>query len=138
LIVSAAILLNIFSGIENWKRDLTTNYAKLDSQSDDPSLRPISVPMSPQEAAEVIVSWASTQPRWEVIEQPSSDTPIGIHLVHKTRLLRFTDDIRVTLVPIDAGQTRVEAESQSRIGKGDFGQNPRNLRELLSAFDNDR
>jgi uncharacterized protein (DUF1499 family) len=44
--------------------------------------------------------------------------------------MKYRDDIRVQIEPAAEG-TRLSAESRSRVGKGDLGQNPRNLRELL-------
>ncbi|MFK8111816.1 MAG: DUF1499 domain-containing protein [Rubripirellula sp.] len=37
-------------------------------------------------------------------------------------------------MPDGSGATRVEAQSQSRVGKGDLGQNPRNLKEIMSEL----
>ena len=41
---------------------------------------------------------------------------------------------RVRIVPNGDG-CRLHARSQSRVGRGDFGQNRRNLRELFAALD---
>lgn len=133
LAVSAAIMLSIFSRIENWKRDLTTNYAKLDPNSPDPMLRPLTIPSSPDEVADRVEQWVARQPRWSIEAREKTDSAITLHLIHRTTLMRFTDDIHVRL-EIDGKQTRVEAESQSRVGKGDLGQNPRNLKELVSGL----
>jgi uncharacterized protein (DUF1499 family) len=47
-------------------------------------------------------------------------------------LFRFKDDITVRV--INRGSERVlAAKSRSRVGKGDLGQNPRNLKQLLEA-----
>jgi uncharacterized protein (DUF1499 family) len=81
----------------------------------------------------MIEQWAEAQPRWTVESREQSPSGITIHLTHVTKVFRFTDDIHVRLV-LDGGDTRVEAESRSRIGAGDLGQNPRNLRELTSAL----
>jgi uncharacterized protein (DUF1499 family) len=43
------------------------------------------------------------------------------------------DDVHVRLIA-DGVNTRVEAKSQSRVGVGDLGQNPRNLRQLTNAL----
>jgi uncharacterized protein (DUF1499 family) len=51
-------------------------------------------------------------------------------LTRTTPVMRFTDDIDVVL-RAEGNSTRVQAESQSRVGKGDLGQNPRNLKELV-------
>ena len=54
--------------------------------------------------------------------------------VRKTRLFGFEDDVTARVYPDPVG-ARLELTSASRLGKGDFGQNPRNLEELLRAVD---
>ena len=54
-----------------------------------------------------------------------------MNLIRVTPIMRFTDDITVILRNEKEG-TRVKATSQSRVGKGDLGQNPRNLKELVN------
>lgn len=53
-----------------------------------------------------------------------------VRLVRATRFWRFEDDVTVKISPAEGGSV-VTAQSQSRVGKGDLGQNPRNLIELL-------
>ncbi len=62
-----------------------------------------------------------------------SAEPGAMHLVRRTRVLGFADDIRLTLVTDGAG-VRIDAESRSRVGKGDLGQNRRNILELFAAL----
>lgn len=60
----------------------------------------------------------------------------GLHAVRATSMLSFKDDVNATVEPGDTpGWTRLKLTSSSRSGKSDFGQNPRNLRELLDALD---
>jgi hypothetical protein len=135
----------VMFGIKNLLRGLTVNFASLDSANDDPMLHPVLLPQSPEAIAGNIESWANDRSGWAVV--PSQDTPdphppspehstgrtIEIHLTRTTRLFRFVDDIRVSLTREAAG-TRVDATSQSRIGKGDLGQNPRNLKEFTQML----
>ena len=133
----AAVMMSIFSRIENFKRDFTVNHASLDPSSADPQLRPLVLSKSPADVANMIEQWASQHPRWSVQSQSEDEDGIEIHLTRTTRFLGFTDDIHVRLVAVGE-QTRIEATSQSRFGKGDLGQNPRNLKELLSGLGEDR
>jgi uncharacterized protein (DUF1499 family) len=137
LVVSAAMMMSIFSRIENWKRDFTVNHAKLDPRSSDPLLRPLVVSQSPGEIAKLIEQWAEKHSRWSVESHAEIEGGIEIHLTRTTLVMRFIDDIHVRLAAAGDG-TRVDAESQSRVGKGDLGQNPRNLRELVSGLREDR
>jgi uncharacterized protein (DUF1499 family) len=56
-----------------------------------------------------------------------------VQATRTTRIFRFVDDISVLLEPA-VGGTAVAARSGSRIGRGDLGQNRRNLAELWEAL----
>jgi uncharacterized protein (DUF1499 family) len=132
----AAVTLFIFSHIDDWSRDLTTNTASTDEASDD--LKPLTLHMPIGQALDKLRRTVDELDRWE--ESPSSTenvpaTTDDIHLVRTTPLLRFKDDVYVRLQPSDDGQsTTFHVRSQSRVGRGDLGQNPRNIRELLQRL----
>jgi uncharacterized protein (DUF1499 family) len=44
----------------------------------------------------------------------------------------FTDDIAVRITPTDAGGSRVDVRSASRVGRSDVGTNARRIREYLA------
>lgn len=67
-------------------------------------------------------------PRWALGNSAYGE----LSATRQTGLLRFTDDITVRIVERNGG-TEAHFESASRVGKGDLGQNPRNLTELLEA-----
>ena len=69
-------------------------------------------------------------PRWTL----ENNTNGELHATRRTGLFRFVDDVTVRVVERASG-TEVYFESASRIGKGDLGQNRRNLKELLRAID---
>jgi uncharacterized protein (DUF1499 family) len=136
LAVAILVLLTIagilVTHVEDWSRDLTTNYAATSDEARDERLRPIEAAASPDFLADMTVQAVDTLPQWELIERTSEDSTIRLHFVRTTGLVGYKDDIRVRIEPAGAG-ARLSAESQSRVGKGDLGQNPRNLRELLGA-----
>lgn len=127
--------------IDNWGRDFTENYATTDENASDPALRPVTSDLAPSVLTEQMTSWVAKQSRWK-LESSSTDADgrVKLHLIRTTLIWRFKDDIHVTISPrpsaVDDSQggSIVTAESQSRIGKGDLGQNPRNLRELLGVI----
>ena len=133
--------------IDNWRRGLTTNWAELRDASDDPELRSLNLQASPHEVAERISNWAERTSRWRLTEvndsQGETTSPDGsstdshvsiqLRLTRRTRVFRFVDDVHVVLAPSGSG-TKVTAESRSRVGKGDLGQNRRNLKELVRAL----
>ena len=55
-------------------------------------------------------------------------------LTRRTWMVRFIDDVLVWLEETPGG-CRVHARSRSRIGRGDLGQNRRNLRGLFRTVD---
>jgi uncharacterized protein (DUF1499 family) len=128
----AAVLgagLILVAHVEDWSRDLSTNVATTSDDSQDPRLRTIESKLPPGELADVVVAAVQELPRWELIEQ-SREPNVELHFVRTTGLMRFRDDVRVRIEPVGGG-SRLSAVSRSRVGKGDLGQNPRNLRELL-------
>ena len=115
----------------SWLDGFTKNWADLTESDEDPGLRAVVVPLPPREA----VTWAcpviDALPRWAVV---SADPQTGsLHATHRTALWRFVDDVRLELRP-HRGGTIITGRSRSRIGKGDLGQNARNLRELTAAM----
>lgn len=133
----AIVTLYIFSHIDDWSRDLTTNFAKTDPLSTD--LRPLELPLPPDRAASLVRQAAESLRGWQVAEESPSDLGGGVvewHFVRTTLLMRYKDDIHARIEPSASGESvTVHLRSQSRIGKGDLGQNPRNLRELLRAIE---
>lgn len=120
-------------GMNQWHRGLTVNRAEVSPDAEDPRLVSPVLAIPPSDVALRIRNWADSQPRWSIASTESSRNETRLHLTRRTRLFRFTDDVRVQLVAVESG-TRVTAQSQSRLGKGDLGQNARNLRELLQAI----
>lgn len=85
---------------------------------------------TPEKVAQTLQTIGNDKPIWSVETVETQDTgETQVHLIRKTALLGFIDDIHANLVPVDTG-TRVDVSSQSRIGKGDLGQNPRNIEDL--------
>lgn len=153
--VTAVVLLAVLSPfivmalyVDDWSRDLTTNTAATSPEAIDERLRPLEVDASPAAVRAVTRAFAETQAAWTVAEEDKplpSDSPIRtpaseasattIHLVRTTGLMGYRDDIWLVIEPTDDGGARLHADSRSRVGKGDLGQNPRNLRELLAALE---
>lgn len=131
------LLLALFAAmawqIDDWSRDWTTNFAATDPQATDATLHPPTVPASLSEATSWFARFAAARPQWQIREETSAPPQARLHLERTTRLWRFVDDVHVTLTETDGG-VLVELTSQSRVGKGDLGQNPRNLREILTAL----
>jgi uncharacterized protein (DUF1499 family) len=119
--------------VDDWRRDLTTNVAATAPEAADSLLRPLELTPPVGEVAQLIEAAAAGLRGWQLLEQVSSPDGVELRFVRTTRWLRFKDDIVVRVH--DRGLMReVTAVSASRVGRGDLGQNPRNLRELFSAL----
>lgn len=71
-------------------------------------------------------------PRWSLVAyQPETSE---VRAEARTRLLKFVDDVLIRIVRRDDGMA-VEVRSASRVGRGDFGQNARNIRVFFDALD---
>jgi uncharacterized protein (DUF1499 family) len=109
---------------------LTRNWADTDEPG-DAAVTPLELHLPPAEALQHVAAVIRRLPRWQV---EASDAGNGtLHATRRTRLWRFVDDVRLRLETAP-GRVRVHARSQSRLGKGDLGQNRRNLLELFAAL----
>jgi uncharacterized protein (DUF1499 family) len=109
---------------------LRTNVAETSTNPEFPELRTRVYKAPPERVLEAIKAAIASRPgTWELV---SSDTSGHVHATKK--VLVFTDDVYIFLQTQPAG-TRVDARSQSRVGKGDFGENRRHIATLLSDVD---
>ena len=70
---------------------------------------------------------------WTVV---CEDDQLGVlEAESATLVLRFIDDIHVSVGLDDDGQTRVDVTSASRAGRGDLGRNPRTIGRYLRRLD---
>ncbi len=84
---------------------------------------------NPGELTSAVERTIEKLPRWTL----ESSTNGELNATRQTGLLRFTDDVTVHIVERASG-SEAHFDSASRVGKGDLGQNPRNLKELLEAI----
>src|SRR5262245_57309085 len=114
-------------GLWRW---LTRNWADT-GEPGDPSLAPRILALPPREALDAVRAAVARLPRWRV--ESTDPDQLLVRATRRSRLFRFVDDVTVRLER-DGGGSRVHARSQSRVGRGDFGQNRRNLLELFAAL----
>lgn len=111
-------------GLFTWA---TRNWAE--TSDNDPKLAPLLLPLPREQASAHIRTTIENMPRWQVLSFDAN----GIKATRRTRLFRFVDDVSIRLEAASDASTRVHVHSQSRVGKGDLGQNRRNIIELLRA-----
>ncbi|MCA9640315.1 MAG: DUF1499 domain-containing protein [Polyangiaceae bacterium] len=95
-----------------------------------PDIKPQRFNHPPEQVLEAAGGAVRSLPNWKVESQSDGE----LHAIRTTRLFRFKDDIWVRVSKTDDGWTKVWIRSKSRVGKGDFGQNARNIRELQAAL----
>jgi|SRR5450432_3762738 len=67
---------------------------------------------------------------WEI--HPASDGSIAA--IWTSPVFRFKDDVKIDLVAAGTG-SRVRVSSKSRVGRYDFGQNAKHIRDLFRAIE---
>ncbi len=123
--------------VDDWSRDLDQNRASTSTTGEN-AIAPMTVSESSTSKVESLIKEAiSDLPKWKFIdsnieESGSTESP-EINLTRTTSLFQFVDDVQIKL-EISDGNTILNVTSQSRVGKGDLGQNPRNIKELFSAI----
>lgn len=137
LVLFAAAVSGLIFFLDDWQRDLSINHARLEESAKNPFLRPISLPNTPREAVSLTKEWAKNHRLWNFGAESTRNGTITLKMTRRTRVFRFVDEITIEFHETTSG-TRVEAESRSRVGKGDLGQNPRNLIELSKALSSTR
>jgi uncharacterized protein (DUF1499 family) len=99
-----------------------------------PDLQPRVFSASPEKVGRAVEEAIKRLPGWTLVGVGHGPAGTAIQAVHETRLLRFKDDVTVR-ISREGGKTRVSIRSRSRVGKIDFGQNARNIRELFVELD---
>ncbi|CAN5613997.1 hypothetical protein BH24ACT20_BH24ACT20_05720 [soil metagenome] len=84
---------------------------------------------SAEELLEILEETVESLPGWTL----ESSEGTKLHAVRDSRIFKFKDDVNVGVSNLATGCEAV-FESSSRVGKGDMGQNPRNLRRLIGSL----
>ncbi|MEQ8837968.1 MAG: hypothetical protein RID07_14270, partial [Lacipirellulaceae bacterium] len=90
-----ALLATVAAQIDDWSRDLTTNFAETSVAAEDPLDRPLAVVAEVEEIEQAIRTFVENQPRWELKGSDSLPSIRSIFLTRKTKWLKFTDDVHV-------------------------------------------
>jgi hypothetical protein len=118
-VISASLVvlaIFVFTQVDDWSRDLTTNYAGLE----------VSTYNDRNECVEATLK-AIKELGWVLID----DAPI--HAV-RSSTMGFKDDVYVYITGF-GDVTIIRVWSKSRVGIGDLGQNPRNIVAFLQEVD---
>ena len=104
-----------------------------DPESPDRRLRGRTYAVPFTEVWRAALETAREWPRWTVTEADARDGEIVAEA--RTALWRFVDDVSIRVWLDDAGATRVDLTSASRVGAADLGTNARRIARFLHALD---
>jgi uncharacterized protein (DUF1499 family) len=129
-LVLLALLAGTASAFFAWPRlnDVTTSQTK-----EYPDLQDKSYAASEERVSDAAKKVIGRLPRWTLKATGKGPGGWALQAERRTRT-GFVDEITIR-IRREGGETRVRMRSRSRTGKIDFGQNARNIRELLAALD---
>jgi len=114
-------------GLRRW---FTNNIADTDGNTHS-DLVPLELPVDPHQAIERIPVGIGTIRGWRTVSVDSRTDVI--QATRRTRVFGLVDDIVIRIEATGSG-IRIHARSESRVGKGDLGQNRRNILELFRTL----
>lgn len=107
------------------------NIVETGKTSEYPDIQPLRVPLSKDRVVDGALHAVSQLPHWLLI---SYDVAKGeVRAEATTSLLRFVDDVVIRVVEENT-DVSVHVRSASRVGRGDFGQNARNIRKFFAEL----
>jgi hypothetical protein len=128
------VLLALYVAIDDPARDFTSNFARISDTAGDPRLRTREYAISAHELAAAIELAARRITNWEYIGTAGVDGRTTIVFERTSRMWKLKDDVILRVEQVD-DRVRLTGESRSRLDYGDLGQNPRNLRRILTELD---
>ncbi|MFM8551468.1 MAG: DUF1499 domain-containing protein [Nitrospiraceae bacterium] len=97
-----------------------------------PDLLPRTYEAKPELVFDAALHAIHRLPRWALVSHRPESGEIRAEAT--SRLFRFVDDVTIT-VRGEGGKAIVSVRSHSRVGKGDFGQNARNILAFFEELD---
>ncbi len=114
---------------------LNSHVAETHAASEFPELRPRTYPGLLPDHLFGVVDQAATKLGWEVLERNVQRHTL--RAVATTPIMRFQDDVGITIVPTDDKRGSVLfVRSESRVGRGDLAANTRHVLDLYAQLDN--
>jgi uncharacterized protein (DUF1499 family) len=129
LVVSGTVFLGTAAMLKIWP---AINIVETGNTPEYPDILPRQYPTSRDRVFDAALKAVSRMPRWTLVSSRSDQGEIRAEAT--TRLFRFVDDVVVRCAEQN-GVTVVNVRSASRIGRGDLGQNARNVRAFFDALD---
>lgn len=133
-LVLVVVLVLVLAAVPriNWQ-NLTHNRAETRPDHPNPALRTRHYHLSAETFLITFETLLNDLPRWRMLDV--NQRTGNMIAQRKTPLFRFVDDIQISIRETDQSHLTLNIRSASRVGKGDFGQNARNIQELLKRLD---
>ena len=129
LAIGSTVVLGVVAMFKIWP---TINIVETGNTPEYPDLLPRQYPTSKNLVFETALHAVSRMPRWTLVASRPEQGEIRAEAT--TRLFRFVGDVVVRCAEQN-DVTVVNVRSASRVGRGDFGQNARNIRAFFDALD---
>jgi uncharacterized protein (DUF1499 family) len=130
-ILILAVVAGAVAALLAWPR---LNSVETGRTPEYPDLQPREYAATEQAVTKAVKAAIARLPRFAFVGAGTGPGGSEVQAVAKTRVFRFKDDVSVR-IRREGGKTKVTVRSKSQTGKIDFGQNARNVRELLAALD---
>ena len=130
-LLAGAVVAAVVAAVLAWPR---LNVVETGRTPEYPDLVPRRYAAAPERVVAAVEAAVHALPRWTLKGAGSGAAGHALHAETRTRVFRFVDDVTVRVSAAGDG-SEVSVRSASRVGKWDFGQNARNVRELLAALD---
>jgi uncharacterized protein (DUF1499 family) len=98
-----------------------------------PDIQPQYYTTDPQRVFEEASAGIESLDQWTLISEDAATRTISAE--RESSFFGFVDDVTVTVAPVTEFVTSVHVKSASRTGKGDFGQNARNIEAFFGELD---
>jgi uncharacterized protein (DUF1499 family) len=112
-----------------------SNDLRRQQKSAYPNVQPILLDLEAEDAYKAVLKIAAAK-HWQIVDQvpPGGRLGIGhVDAVARGLVLGLRDDITIRIRP-QAGQTRVDMRSVSRVGRHDFGGNASRIEQFAAAL----
>lgn len=107
------------------------NIVETGKTAEYPDIQPLRFPLSKERVVDGALHAVNQLPNWSL---SSYDVDRGeVRAEASTSLLRFVDDVVIRVLE-ESSDVKVEVRSASRVGRGDFGQNARNIRKFFEEL----
>lgn len=109
------------------------NAATTDPDPNYPELRAHVYFAQPEQVVDAAIAAVKSLDHWQVVHTNSDEHVVVAEA--ESRFGSFLQDVTINVLPLGPQHVRVRIASQSREGRGDLGENAKNIRDFQAAMD---